>query len=86
MEQLYSLGTVINLENSQTEIMIAGYYPVDLETGERYTYLGINAAVGWSLCGDTILFNHDKVKKVVREGYSDEQEADFRKRLQKCAK
>lgn len=81
MEQLYSLGTVVNLEKTQTEIMIVGFYPIDKKTGESYTYLGINADIGWSLGADTILFNHDKVEKVVREGYTDEQGTDFRRRL-----
>lgn len=78
MEKLHTLGTVVKITGSVQEYTIIGYYPRDLEKEEVYTYLGINAAYGFSVVNSSILFNEERIEEVIFKGYDEEKGQEFR--------
>ena len=81
MEKLHTLGTVVKISNSVQEYTIVGYYPKNNENVETYTYIGINAAYGFSVVNSAVLFNEDRIEKVIFKGYEDEKGEEFREWL-----
>lgn len=81
MEDILKLGTVVKLIDTDGELMVAGYYPEEQETGSVYTYLGISPVYGISFSNDVIFFNQDKVSEIVFDGYSDEASDKFREKV-----
>ena len=48
---------------------------------ETYTYIGINAAYGFSVVNSAVLFNEDRIETVIFKGYEDEKGEEFREWL-----
>lgn len=81
MEKLYPIGTVVTFNDKPLEYTIIGYFPQNKETTEVFTYLAINASFGISTGPGAIMFNADKIGKVVFEGYQDPAYRKFSEKL-----
>ena len=78
MGKLHTLGTVVKISNSVREYTIVGYSPKNKENGETSTYMGINAAYGFSVVNSAVLFNEDRIEEVIFKGYEEEKGEEFR--------
>ncbi|MBR6526973.1 MAG: DUF4176 domain-containing protein [Lachnospiraceae bacterium] len=75
MDKLLALGTVVrvNLGKGNTaSLMIAGYYPRSLETGEVYEYLTVMYPFGMTHQVAVQMIHADAILAVEAEGYMDE--------------
>lgn len=77
------IGTIVQLENGKKKLMITGFVPTDTENGknERYDYCGCPYPEGVYTMDEILLFNHDDIYKIFYLGYSDEEEIEFKKKL-----
>ena len=72
MNEIYPLGTVVKLNGNDVEIVICGYCRKEVDTGNTYNYVGINAAAGLTIVPDMIFFNAGDIESVIFKGYMDE--------------
>lgn len=89
MDKLLALGTVVrvNLGKGNTaSLMIAGYYPRSLETGEVYEYLTVMYPFGMTHQVAVQMIHADAILEVEAEGYMDETAEIFTKGLPEMIK
>ena len=84
MEEKYlPIGTVCMLKNGKKRVMINGFCTVADENKQMYDYSGCFYPEGVISQKTTILFNHDQIDKIYFMGYSDEEDKEFKKNLNK---
>lgn len=89
MEKLLALGTIVraNLGKGNTaSLMISGYYPRSLETGEVYEYLTVMYPFGVSHQMALQMIHEDAILAVEAEGYLDETAEIFTRELPQMIK
>ena len=89
MEKLLALGTIVrvNLGKGNTaSLMIAGYYPRSLETGEVYEYLTVMYPFGVTHQVAFQMIHEDAILAVETEGYLDETAEIFTRGLPEMIK
>ena len=76
------IGTVVLLKNATKKLMITGFCTVP-ENGknETYDYCACLYPEGIISSNQVALFNHDQIDKVFYMGFQNEEEKDFKKRL-----
>lgn len=80
---LYPLGTVIMLKGGKKRLMIVGFNPLNEEkTDKAYDYIGCLFPEGLLVSDRLAMFNHNQIEKVYQEGLSDEEEKEFKERLE----
>lgn len=81
-KKLYSLGTVVYLEDGTQKIMVVGrgvVYKDEEEEKEVYTdYMGCSFPEGIDP-NNTLFFNHENIDQVLFEGYDDDDNQRFLK-------
>lgn len=81
-EKFLPIGTVVLLKNGTKRLMITGFCAVAKEKeGEVFDYVGCLYPEGVIDSSKTALFNHDQIQKIYSLGYSDEEEKDFKSKL-----
>ena len=82
---ILSLGTVVCLENSDVKLMIIGRGSETIYQNERvyFDYTAVTIPRGLVKPDEIIFFNHDKVDKIIYEGYCDDEELNFKKEYAK---
>ncbi len=87
-EKYLPIGTIVLLKDAEKRLMITGFLPVDTENekNERYDYCGCPYPEGVYTMEEILLFNHDDIYKVFYLGYSDDEEVEFKKRLEEALK
>lgn len=88
MEEKYlPIGTVILGENSEKPLMIIGFCVTTPDKPDvMYDYCGCLYPEGVVDTSKNLLFNHDKIKKVLFMGYKSEMEKEFKQKLDKILK
>lgn len=82
-KKTYPLGTVVMLHGGKKRLMIVGFYPLNEEkTGKAYDYIGCLFPEGLLATDKFAMFNHDQIEKVYHEGLNDEEEKEFKERLE----
>ena len=76
------IGTVVLLKNAKKKIMITGFLSVSPETGKKvFDYSGCPYPEGFLDYNKVCVFNHSQIDKVFFNGYINEEELIFKKKL-----
>ena len=89
MEKLLALGTIVKVnlgKDNVARLMIAGYYPKSLETGEVYEYLTVMYPFGVNHQMALQMIHEDAILAVEAEGYLDETAEIFTRELPQMIK
>ncbi len=78
MEKYLPIGTVVLLKNAKKNVMIIGY-AIKGENGKIYDYLGCLYPTGVISINENLVFNHERIDKIIDLGYSDEEWKEFEK-------
>lgn len=74
IDKYLPIGTIVEVENVKKDIMIVGYGAFEETTNQEkptiYDYCGYLYPEGYSGDENTLIFNHDKIKKVKHKGYT----------------
>lgn len=82
-ERLYPLGTVVMLKGGKKRLMVVGFTPLnDERTNKAYDYIGCLFPEGLLATDKLAMFNHNQIEKVYQEGLCDEEEIEFKDRLE----
>lgn len=81
-ERFLPIGSVVLLKEATRKVVIIGFAQVEEGNDEIWDYMGCAYPIGVVSTSSTLLFNHDKIDKVISLGYSDEEEKQFRKDLE----
>lgn len=78
--QFLPIGTIVQLNDQKSKIMICGRQQMDLEMNEEYDYIGCEYPYG--LDGENaMLFNGEQIQMVYFLGYQDLDEVHYRFQL-----
>ena len=81
-EKYLPIGTVVMLKGGQKKAMIVGFCAMDRgDQGKMYDYSGCLYPEGMISSDKMLLFNHDQIDKVYFLGYTDEEEKQFKSKL-----
>ena len=83
MKEYLPIGSVVLLNNGSKKIMIYGRKQLAADTGDEYDYVACLYPEGNINDDYTFLFNHDNIKEVIFKGFSDQEETEFQKILNK---
>lgn len=83
VEKFLPLGTVVMLKGASKRLMITGFCTMAAEEEEEtmYDYSGCMYPEGIISSDQTALFNHDQIEKIYHMGLVDEEEKDFKIKL-----
>ena len=83
-EKYLPIGTVVLLKGGTKRAMITGFCSVAQENKEKiYDYSGCVYPEGYLSSNQVCLFDHDQIEKIFFVGYEDEEEKEFKDRLNK---
>ena len=84
-EGLLPIGSVVLLKNSKKRIMIIGVLQKQLKEGEEviWDYSACLYPEGYLGPDKTFLFNADQIEKVYSVGYQDEEQFEFKGKIDK---
>lgn len=83
-EKFLPLGTVVILKGATKRLMITGFCSMAANEGEgaeMYDYSGCMYPEGFISSEQTALFNHSQIDKVYHIGYVDDEEKQFKTKL-----
>lgn len=76
------IGTVVLLKNAKKRLMITGFCAYDEEKKDKaYDYTGCLYPEGIISSKQMALFNHSQIDKIYFLGYSDQEEKQFKQKL-----
>lgn len=82
LEKYLPIGTVCMLKGGSKRVMIAGFCAMSEDSGDKvYDYSGCIYPEGFISSTQTCLFDHEQIDKVYFKGYVDEEEVEFKKKL-----
>lgn len=81
-EKFLPIGTVVLLKGGKKRAMITGFCSVAQENQEKiYDYSGCVYPEGYLSSNQVCLFDHDQIEKIFFEGFVDEEEVQFKEKL-----
>ena len=81
-EKFLPVGTVVILKDATKKLMITGFCSMTPDhKGELFDYTGCLYPEGLLSSDQICLFNHDQIKEVFFKGYANEEETEFKKKL-----
>lgn len=81
------IGTVVLLKGGKKRAMITGFCSVAQEDQEKiYDYSGCVYPEGYLSSNQVCLFDHDQIDKIFFLGYEDEEEKEFKDKLNQIVK
>ena len=86
MDKYLPIGSVVLLKNGRKKIMIYGRKQMHVETGEEWDYLACLYPEGNINEEFMYLFNHDQIEKIISMGFVDEEEKQFKEKLNNVLK
>lgn len=86
MTPFLPLGTIITLQGSDAKLMITGRLQRHSTTGQVYDYCACLWPQGYLDASSNYLFDHDQVDRLFYIGMQDEEEFNFRFRLEEAEK
>lgn len=75
------IGTVVMLNGGKKRVMITGFCASEREGDILYDYSGCIFPEGFISSDKTLLFNHSQIEKIFHMGLSDEEEKNFKIKL-----
>lgn len=78
------VGSVVRLKDAKMNIIVIGYTPIEKNKTEIWDYLGAMWPMGVISSDRNLLFNRDQIETIVFEGFSNDEEKDFRAKLEKA--
>lgn len=86
-EKFLPIGTVVLLKNGTKRVMINGFCTVDAnEPNKVYDYSGVIFPEGSLSSDQVLLFDHAQIVRVDHIGLMDQEEKDFKVRLNEVLK
>ncbi len=85
LDGLLPIGTVVLLENSSKRVMIIGLLQKQIKEGEDivWDYSGCYYPEGYMGPDRTFLFNNNQIEKIFAVGYQDEEQFEFKVKVDK---
>ena len=81
-EKYLPIGTVVMLKGGKKRAMITGFCSISGEDRTKvFDYSGCLYPEGFISSNQTLLFNHDQIEKIFYLGLSDEEEKQFKQKL-----
>ena len=81
-EKYLPIGTVVLLKGGSKRVMITGFCSVDRNKNDViYDYNGCVYPEGYLSSDQTCLFNHDQIDKIYYMGFVDDEEKEFKAKL-----
>ena len=81
-EKYLPIGTVVLLKGGSKRVMIRGFCSVDSNKSDViYDYNGCVYPEGYLSSDQTCLFNHDQIDKIYYMGFVDDEEKEFKAKL-----
>ena len=78
------VGSVVRLKGGERNVIIIGYTPMEKGKTQMWDYLGGMWPTGVITSDRNLLFNRDQIEEVIFEGFTNEEELDFRTKLEKA--
>ena len=86
-EKYLPLGTVVMLKGGSKRAMITGFCSVaEEEKAKVYDYSGCIFPEGYLSSNQICLFNHDQIETIYHKGLVDDEEIEFKKKLNELTK
>lgn len=86
-EKYLPIGTVVLLKDATKKLMITGFcVSAQAKKEEIYDYSGCLYPEGIISSNETALFNHNQIDKIYHFGFRDEEEKNFKKKLEEAIK
>ena len=76
-DEYLPVGSVVMLKGATRGIVVIGYSVVEEGKKEIWDYLGCAYPIGVINAENNLLFNKDKIEKVLFKGYTDEEGTKF---------
>lgn len=88
MEGLLPIGSVVFLTGSEKRVMIIGVLQIQEKDGEKvlWDYSGVLYPEGYFGPDKTFLFNSEQIEKIYSLGYQDEEQFEFKKKVDEVRK
>ena len=81
-EKFLPIGTVVMLKGASKRLMITGFCTMDAKKQDTmFDYSGCLYPEGVVRSDQTALFNHDQIEKVFHKGLVDDEEKEFKVKL-----
>ena len=81
-EKYLPIGTVVMLKGGKKRVMITGFCSIsDNDKTKVFDYSGCLYPEGFLSSNQTLLFNHDQIDKVFYLWLSDDEEKEFKQKL-----
>lgn len=80
-EKYLPIGSVVMLKSGKKRIMITGFCCQTTESNKMYDYTGCLYPEGYLSSDKMLLFNHEDIEKIYCIGLSDDEEKEFKKKL-----
>lgn len=71
MDKMLSIGSIVKLRKMSSLIMVAGYFPKNIEKDIRFDYFGVFYPFGYVTPESNIIFQSDAIEEIVFNGYTD---------------
>lgn len=86
-EKYLPVGTVVMLKGGKKRAMITGFCSISGDDKSKiYDYSGCLYPEGFISSNQTLLFNHNQIDKVYHVGLIDEEEKEFKQKLNEMIK
>lgn len=80
-KEILPLGSVVSLKDAEMYFIIIGYKMLDEKENKVWDYLGCVYPVGVLSNDTTLVFDKEKIDKVIFTGFSDKEGEEFRKKI-----
>lgn len=81
-EKFLPVGSVVLLKGGKKRVMVIGFCAMSKENeGKIFDYSGCLYPEGLIASNQTCLFNHDQIEKVFFKGFVDNEETEFKNKL-----
>lgn len=85
-KKLLPIGTVVQLHEDNSRIIIAGYFPSGTaRPGYIWDYSGFSFPLGYRKADEILQFDHEQIETVFAMGYQDEEQFEFMEQLEAAA-
>jgi hypothetical protein len=64
LDKYLSVGTIVKLSKNTKRVMIVGYFPKSMSSGNMYDYFGVLFPYGYQNNEEFVLFNHEQVLEI----------------------
>lgn len=86
-EKYLPVGTVVMLKGAKKRIVIVGFCSISgKDKSKVFDYSGCLFPEGLISSEQTLLFNHDQIEKIYHLGLMDEEEKNFKQKLNEMMK